>query len=232
MRIIVLILISVSLFLTLLINFSIFAEANPIITPKWDDYGIDPTFKFNSPLSGIFWLILMNLFVNLFWFSLFMLISCKRFGIEVGNLFSEKGKFLLSVLTASISITLIGAIIDFEFLIVKIQPGHSFGYAADEYIGYYVLVLNWFNWLIASILIFISILLCSFFIVRLKWIPSLIPSFSIASLNIVWWLLIWLFGGLISLTSVIFFLLSFSFPLYELLKWHAEKYSPSIALST
>lgn len=172
-----------------------------------------PPYNFyaNTPIFGILIISFMNISINMFWFSLLLLLTYIKFGDKVGTIPKDRNKFYLKILAVSIIITVVGACIDLIFLYEK----------SDNY----VLTFNSLKWSVASSLIFILIYFTSFLILKINWKLNFLPSGIIAILNPIWWFLILTFedgapclglGILILLLPVIF---------YYLGKWHNQQFA-------
>lgn len=174
---------------------------------------MSPPYSFysNTPIFGIVIISIMNISINMFWFSLLLLLTCIKFGDKVGAIPKDRNIFYLKILAVSIIITVVGACIDLIFLYEK---GNN-----------YVLTFNSIRWSVASLLIFILIYLTSFFILKINWKLNFLPSGIIAILNPIMWFLILTFEDgapclglsiLILLLPVIFFYLG---------KWHNQQFA-------
>jgi hypothetical protein len=168
------------------------------------------SFYSNTPIVGILFISIMNISINMFWFSLLLLLMCNKFGGKVGIVPENRQKFLIKILAVSIIITLAGACID---LFLLYEKGRN-----------YELTFNTIRWSVAALLIFILIYFTSFIILKINWKLNLIPSGVIAILNPIWWFLIlesedgapcWALFIFILFLPVIFFYLG---------RWHKGQY--------
>ncbi|MEM4264608.1 MAG: ABC transporter substrate-binding protein [Thermoplasmata archaeon] len=204
---------------------SVTADANPI--PYWPSpmqpfeppsstngqIEPPPYGSFNSSIYVIPSLIGFNYLPNLYLFATFLLLVCELRGAKTGNIGQTKKRFLLDILTAVAAVTIIGSAIDTVFLYEKTGE-------------YYQLTYNAMNWVIAAILIFISVLLASVFVLRIGPSSAMVPALGVSGINPFFWYLIYGFKPdaiYIAILSLAFLPPSI-FLLMRLKKWHSNIY--------
>jgi hypothetical protein len=194
---------------------SVLSSANPMVPPP----SPNTTFVLTDPLSGIAWLFVINIVVNLFWFSALLLFSLRRFGKDLGMLPARRSRLLTGVLSVGILVTFLGAVIDYyivaqeRYLVLYSEFGTRAG-------NFRVLSFDAGNWALALVLIFSSIVVSSFIFLRLSLKPNLIIAAVITAMNPVWWVLVDVFGEAASFLTVIVGLLCVPILLRWLLNMH------------
>lgn len=195
---------------------SVLSSANPNVPPPLPD----TTFALTTPLSGISWLFVINIVVNLLWFSALLLFLFKGFGKDLGALPADRFRFMAGVLSVGFLVTLLGAFVDYyivaqeRYLKLSMLGG---GYRT----GYFrVLSFDAANWTIALVLIFGSIALSSYIFLRLSLKPNLIIAGMMTAMNPVWWVLVDLFGEAASFLTVLIGILCVPILLRWLLNMH------------
>jgi hypothetical protein len=178
---------------------SVLSSANPNVPPPPPD----TTFALTNPLSSISWLFVINIVVNLFWFSALLLVSFKRFGKDLGALPANRFRFMAGVLSVGFLVTLLGAFVDYYIVaqerylkLSTLGGGYRTGY-------FRVLSFDAGNWTIALVLIFVSIASFSYIFLRLSLKPNLIIAAVMTAMNPVWWVLVDVFGEAASFLTVL-----------------------------
>jgi len=194
---------------------SVLSSANPNVPPPPPD----TTFVLTDPLSGIAWLFVINIVVNLFWFSALLLASFKRFGNDLGALPARRSRFMMGVLSVGFFVTLLGAIVDYYIVAQEryLDLYTGFGYRT----GYFrVLSFDAGNWSVALVLILASIVVSSYIFLRLSLKPNLIIAAVMTAMNPVWWVLVDVFGEAASFLTVLVGILCVPILLRWLLNMH------------
>jgi hypothetical protein len=205
---------------------SVLSSANPMVPPPPPD----TTFALTDPLSGIAWLFVINIIVNLFWFSALLLASFKRFGRNLGALPARRSRFMTGVLSVGFFVTFLGAIIDYYIVAQERYLELSTG-LGDYRTGYFrVLSFDAGNWSIALALIFASVVLSSYIFLRLSHKPNLVIAGVMTAMNPVWWVLVDLFGEAASFLTVLVGMLCVPILLRWLLNMHEAMYHTGLGV--
>ncbi|MCU0852717.1 MAG: hypothetical protein MUC90_05630 [Thermoplasmata archaeon] len=170
---------------------SFLALSNPIAPPPRE---IDTTFRIDDTPSGILLLILMNILVNLFWICILLLFVGRRYGAASMDVPTTGLAFVLRVLSVAALVTLIGAFVDYAFVM---------GVDADYSLRWRVIQLDLLNWLLAMGIIFLSIVCAAYLFLRMTARPLLMLAGTITALNPVWWLLTGWLGNDVPMATMI-----------------------------
>jgi hypothetical protein len=188
------------------------ASANPAVSPDFD-----------SRTELLFYLAVTNLPIDLFCFSALILLVCGGFGGAVGRIQKKPAVFLAMVVSASIVIALVGALIDFLAFYEKDAYGYSLGWGGEEqaYMSE--------NLYLALAAVFISVLLAATLIVRTSIKAGLYTAVGMMAINFASWMYILsasdgLFKGIAVILSMFFGVLAL-LPFYYLYKWHKNEFS-------
>jgi len=194
---------------------SMTASANPVVFPRTF---IDTTFRFANPVIGFAYISLINFTINLFWFSLILLLLTGKFRERIGKFPAQKRKFLLKLMGSIALITFVGALIDI-ILLTEQDPLSKIYY------------LRWDSayWTAAAMLIFVSIQLTSNRILKIGIQPSSIIAIIIAALNPIWWAIIGQAGEMVTFITLFLSLLLVWIPISKLMDWHSDFYAHTIS---
>ena len=165
------------------------ANPSPHIPPP------DTTFKVTDAVSGVTWLFLLNIIMNLFFLTAFLFLLAKVFSERIGNLHKKAYMFLVSVFVLALVVTLVGAFVDY-YLVMGIDP--SYDPEAR------VIVADAANWTLALAAIFLSVALPSMALLRLSKVAGLTLAALITAVNPVWWILSDVFGFDVAMFTIIF----------------------------
>ena len=154
------------------------SEANPIGSRP--EPPVDTTFKLSDPVSGITWLYLINISFNLIFVTSFLMLIADRIPDEIRKLPIRGGAFLVIVLVVTAVVTLIGAVVDYYYVM---------GVDADYDENARVVVVDAVNWARALIIIFISVALPSFFLLRLTPVGAIVMGSLVTAVNPLFWIL-------------------------------------------
>jgi len=161
---------------------------------------------------GLVWfvVVVVNIPINLFLYSLPLALLCRRYGKDVGNLPGNTRAFMHTVVLVVLLISSFGALID--FLLVA-------GYSRAN--GY---------WLGATVLIMLSAYVSSDRLLSLKPIPNLLQSGFLALMNPVFWALLLFYEVEISSTNFLWIIIPLTSLVLALIvldmlrKWHKGTY--------
>lgn len=184
--------------------FSISVSANPVGTIESPGQEIG--------FLGLVWfvVVVVNIPVNLFLYSLPLALLCRRYGKDVGDLPTNARAFTHTVVLVVLLISSFGALID--FLLVA-------GYSRAN--GY---------WLGATALIMLSAYVSSDRLLNLKPIPNLLQSGFLALMNPVFWAVLLFYEVEISSTNFLWIIIPLAslvlalIVLDKLRKWHNGTY--------
>ncbi len=147
-------------------------SANPIVIPP----GPDSSFSVRDGASGIIGLFMMNVFVNLAFYTLFMVPHAKGLGLGTGR---PSALRMLSVLLIIVFvITAMGAVVDYYF----IMQGRSLIHESYRYISY-----DPVSWFIALTLIFLSVVLPTSAVLKNKLWRSWAVGAEMCAVNLRMW---------------------------------------------
>lgn len=155
--------------------FSINAAANP------GTYRAD----FSTSAEGITYLFLANLPIDVFLFATALYFVYRVAGPDAGHTPKRTMLFLARVLTGSIVIAFIGALIDFYAFYDR---NYSGDYAF--WTGHSNAFFGSTEFFLALMGIFVSIYAVTFLVIRLDWNLSLLPAVAITSLNPLAWIIV------------------------------------------
>lgn len=172
-----------------------------------------PVDKPSAMELGWFYLILfcVNLLLNLFWYSLILLLVLDRKGAGIARIDQGRARFLLAVLASVVVVTILGVIIDRSLL-----------YEEDN--GWLYFFYDGGRWAAAATLVGLSVLASSFVVMRMRLRYCLLPAAGMTAMNLLWWGLIESSGIPEFLCTPGLFLVLVPFVLYELDKWHRKQY--------
>lgn len=157
---------SLAIILAVILAGSFIVSANPRASPPPPE----PT-KYAHYLSVFF---AVDFLLNLFWFSLLMLVALTWTGLK--GIWSLPGrfKFHASVITSVILITVMGIGIDLTF-IYKNAGGWAYALRENG------------DWTTAGLLVGLSVFLVTVSIERMKTRQALVPTIGMMAMNLVWW---------------------------------------------
>lgn len=188
---------------------AIVVNADPIPLPPspWDQ---DTSFRSSDLLGGFIWTTVLNYAVNLLFFSLLFIIAVRKYGAGVAEISAKRMRFFGRLFIAVLIISVVGSLIDMIFLM---------GYSP---FGDYRLIFNSYNWSIAAVMIFLSIFAIGVLIMRIHLKPDIIIASAMAVINLIFWLMIWRFGEIVSFATLLLSLAFLAAPLSKLLYWHMK----------
>ncbi len=174
----------------IVLSASITALGNPIVPQDPPD----SSFRIRSDTTGLLWMFILNLFVNFALFSLFMLItgSYRDYGIRYR--YTSPINYMLAIAGVVCLITLIGAFVDFAFVM---RTYHSH----DGYFRY--IDFNFVGWWIALALIFASVVLPTFAVLKVTGSRSSVVASLMCGANLLWWFASAYFGYDVAFLSIL-----------------------------
>ena len=182
------------------------ASANPITLPS-DRY-------FRSVSSGIAYLFVVNLPVDLLAYSSALLLTFVYLGDRTDGVTANRRNFVTAVVIAVVSVALVGSIIDF-YLLYEPFWGST-----------YIFEFDIFRAAVGSVLVSGSIFLVSVVLVRASYLASSVVALSIGVLNFVSWSSLTDGYGLVFkellLLPIVLFMAS-GVPMYGLIRWHERR---------
>lgn len=199
---------------------SCFVSANPV-GPQSPP---DTTFRLTDPVSGVLWLFLVNLLVNLACYCGVLLTFTKKY-IGAYDLVRTTGiRFLGALVCVVMIITIVGAFVDF-YLVAQPRYIDNIYNAAGENISgtYRVFVFDALAWALALALIVASVVLASMLILQMSFKPSVAVAVIIAALNLIAWLLVGVLGEDIVFLSIMLSVLVAPVLVSFLVRWYAER---------
>lgn len=210
--------VAVSSLLVSTIVLAIQASANPIGPPS---PGPDTTFRLTEPISGIAWLFFVNILVDLFFYSVLLLVFAKKHVPSSGIIEKSGARFLIALVCAVIVIALIGAVVDY-YLVTQPRIISYYNHTLGESVSgtYRVIVLDVANWTAALSAIALSIMACSFAFLRLRVSMGLLIAAGFVIINLAFWILIGVFGEDVTFLTVLFGVLSAPIAVRWLLRWY------------
>ena len=194
---------------------SLSVSANPIGPTQ----SPDTTFRLTEPFSGIAWLFLLNVLVNLFCFSALLLAFSRKYITSSGIVKTSGLRFLAALICAAIAISLIGAVVDY-YLVT--QPRLMSGLFEDRTEGTFrVVVLDVVNWVAALSVIALSVIASSLLLLRMRLPVTFMIAAGFALINLSFWILIGVFGEDVTYLTIIFSALSIPIVVRGLLRWYS-----------
>lgn len=185
------------------------SEANPTVPEP----PVDTTFKLSDPVSGIAWLFLINISFNLIFITASLELVANRIPDEIGRLPIRGWAFLAVVLVVAAVVTLIGAIADYYYVM---------GVDADYDENARVVIVDASNWARALIIIFISVALPSFFLLRLTSVGAIVMGSLVTAVNPLFWILSGALGYDVIMAMIITGVLAVPGLIVILLRFHSE----------
>jgi len=188
------------------------AAANPIVVPPNEISSANPAIYLT-------FLSLINLPLDVLFFSAAALVAYWRLGNMTGRVLESTRSFLLTIVAVSAIIAVLGAGIDFICFYEKVTVPAEFSPTGQEYV-YYDDVTSALRMAIAGILVFVSVALASRIGARLTMKASVGIAGVMASLNIGFWII--QDASAAELITMIALLSYFAVPvpLHLLAKWH------------
>ena len=185
------------------------ASANPITLPS-DRY-------FRSVSSGIAYLFVVNLPVDLLAYSSALLLTFVYLGDRTDGVTANRRNFVTVVVIAVVSVALVGSIIDFYLLYEPYPPRLSTMYFFD---------FDILKAAIGSVLVSASIFLVSVILVRTSYLTGSLVALSVGVLNFVSWSSLtdgygFVFDEFFWLSIALF--IASGVPVYGLVRWHEHR---------
>jgi hypothetical protein len=149
----------------------------------------------------------VNFFLNLFWYSMFVLLVLAWKGPAAARVSKSRARFHATVIVTVVVLTLLGVGIDRSLL-------YEMG------TGWLYFIYDGGKWAAAVVLVGLSVLACSFLMMRMRPRFCLLLAAGMMVMNLVWWGLIDASPFSEALCSPVLFLVLVPFVLYELDKWH------------
>jgi hypothetical protein len=177
---------------------------------------VDTTFKLKDPVTGVATMFLFNIVINLFFLTGFLFLVASRFRSHLGSIPRKGWVFLVCILALATVITMIGAIVDY-YLVMGIDPGYNPEAR--------VIVTDLGNWAWALILIFLSITLTSFALLRLAPMPGTVLGVLFVPINLIWWVLSNEYGLDVAFLTILFSIIALPAVTRSLLVFHQETVS-------
>ena len=174
----------------IILSLSVSANPGPQFPPP-----PDTTFKVTDAVSGLTWLFLLNIIMNLFFLTAFLFLTARVLLDRVGNLPKKAYMFLANVFVLAVVVTVIGAFVDY-YLVMGVDPSY------DTHAR--VIVVDAANWILALAVIFLSVALPSMALLRLSRVAALTLAALITAVNPVWWILSDEFGFDVAMFTIIF----------------------------
>ena len=159
-------------------------SANPI-GPPTPPPPTESSYRVTDLATGIPWLVAMNFFVNLLLISLFLILVGWGLKHRLDVAQKSRRSLILSLLVLAAVVTLVGAFVDY-FLVLETDPEAG----TDDRIIQFGAV----EWIVAVIIILVSIVVPSVFMLHLSIKPSLLLGAMIAAVNPVFWTLTYQLG--------------------------------------
>lgn len=218
-----------------LVSTAEFASANPIVGPPINPIApideSDTTFRLDDdPVSGLIRLTLLNMLVNTALFSMGFLLVVHFFGSRSCRISSSTGVFFMRYVSCALTITVVGAFVDY-FLLTKEVLWSTYGVGTVGGAVYSrVIYVDPVNWLVACLLIFLSILAASVFVLGMSARLSLPIAAGMTLVNPVWWWLIYNFGEDVAFLTLLFGILASPILVAAAVKWHASEYRMRLAI--
>lgn len=184
----------------------------------------DTTFRLTEPVSGIAWLFVVNIIVNLLLYSGLLLLTVRKNPHDRGLMHASTLRFFVALVGAVIAITLVGAFVDY-YLVA--QPRYLDGiydhFGRDISGVYRVVSLDMVNWVLALAIISLSVIAISVIVLKLDLRASTMVASGIAFANVVFWLLIGVFGEDVTFLTIIFGMLVSPVIVRALTLWYANE---------
>ena len=185
------------------------ASANPITLPS-DRY-------FWSVSSGIAYLFVVNLPVDLLAYSSALLLTFVYLGDRTNGVTANRRKFVTAVVVAVVLVAVAGSIIDFFLLYEPYSPSISTVYFFD---------FDILKAALGSILVAASIFLVSVVLVRSSYLAGSLVALSVGLLNFVSWSSLtdgygFVFKELFWFSVALF--IAAGVPVYGLVRWHEHR---------
>jgi len=197
---------------------TLLASANPSV-PSPRPASTD--FRLTEPVSGIAWLFFVNILVDLFFYSGFLLAFAKKFVSRSGIIQTSGIRFLIVLICGVIVIALIGAAADFYLVTQPRFINHLYNSLGQDISGTYrVMVLDVANWTVALSVISLSVIACSSSFLRLRISIGLLIAAGFVIVNLAFWILIDVFGEDVTFLTVLFGALSAPIVARGLLRWY------------
>lgn len=210
-----------------LLSVAMLASANPI-APTQDP---DTTFRLDDdPVYGIARLTLLNLFINTALFSIGFLAVASSSGRRLGNISGSTIVFFIRYIACAISITVAGAFVDYYLLTEKVLLSSQPRFADPLYDDHMVLYFDAVNWAVACLLIFLSVMAASTFVLGMSVRPSLPIAAGMTCVNPVWWWLIYRLGEDVAFLTLLFGILASPILVAAVVKWHSSDYRMRLAV--
>ena len=194
---------SVAMLAVLLLAVSMPAGANP--RPVLKDPDTEPVE---------FWAVLffVNFFLNLFWFSLFMLILLSWKGKAAAGIRFGRMRFHALTLATVAVLTVLGAVIDRTFLYESVG-------------GWLYPVRDAARWALPAILVGLSVVVVPTILLSVRLRYGLLLSAGMVAMNLFWWGLVGnlLFAGLWCMPGIFALLVPLVF--LELDRWYRKEYT-------
>ena len=210
------------------IAFTLQASADPIGPPL---PGPDTTFRLSDPITGVAWLFCVNVLLNMLFYSGLLLAVAKKYLSSSGIIETSGIRFFVALVCAVTVISLIGAAVDFYLLAQPRFIDTVNNHAVDNPGTYRVIVLDLANWMAALSVISLSVIACPWFLLRLRVSMGLLIAAGFVIINLVFWILIGVFGEDVTFLTILFGVLSAPIVVRGLLRWYVTE-RPLLAQSS
>ena len=184
----------------------------------------DTTFRLTEPVSGIAWLFFVNIIVNLFFYSGLLLLTVRKKIHGASLIHTSALRFLIALVGVVVAITLVGAFVDYYLVTQPRYLDGIYDYFGRNVSGVYrVISLDLVNWALALAIIFLSIVALSAVVLKLNLRASTMVASGMAFVNVVFWLLIGIFGEDVTFLTIIFGMLVSPVIVRALILWYVNE---------
>ena len=184
---------------------------------------VDTTFRVSDLVSGVTWLFLVNIILNLFFLTAFLYLLSRLLSERIGKLPDKARNFLLSVIVLASIVTFVGALVDY-WLVMGVDES----YDPESR----VIVMDPVNWGMALALIFLSVAVPSVPLLRLSPAAAISLGTMIVVINPIWWIMANAFGFDVAMFTIIFGLILLPGLLKALVDFHNDNQKQNRAEAT
>jgi len=173
---------------------------------------ISPGFYYITSAEGIVILFAANFFVNLLLFALFLLAILKLEGTRAGKINPNRGRFFVLIIFSGVFITAVGSVVDIAFLYRIGDQWMQIHYDAEK-------------WSAAVFLIFLSVFIASWGVMRVRAVMSLVPAGGMAIVNWLMWSTVFQWFDTVLCLPPLVFVIILMIPVFHLLwRWHRAEF--------
>ena len=209
------------------------AAANPIASDPIDPFHrplpvTDTSFFLDGdPLEVILVLVVLNLAVNMFWYSAILYIITSRTGVVSGLGRRTGWEFLSLVLLAVVFITITGAVIDYY-----IVAQNARFYSLEEW--HRVMAWDLLRWVLGVGLIFASVIIPTMGLLLTSWKYGVLVALVMAGVSPLWWVLADIFGWVAPFAMIGLSVVASPFLLRALVRAYLERpsHAPPVGTGT